>query len=164
MRIGNPVRTLAANSAADLHAHVNTEIGVSGWTTLEQDDVLGFAALTHDRHWIHTDPVRARAEAGLDDVLAHGYLVLSALTALTNQCFTIAGATRWTNYGLEHTRFTAPVLPGDEFRLRLTLDSLAPGPAATTRLTLGCLLERRADDRRSAMVTRWIVLVEEAGT
>jgi acyl dehydratase len=161
VKIGNPARTLAVDSAAGLQAHIGTEIGVSGWASLDQDDVLAFAELTHDRHWIHTDPVRARDEAGLNDLLAHGFLVLSTVTALANQCYTIADATRWTNYGLERIRFTAPVFPGDEFRLRLSLDTLAPGPGPTTRLGLGCLLERRASER-PALAATWIVLVEEA--
>ncbi|MCP9955609.1 MaoC/PaaZ C-terminal domain-containing protein [Actinomadura madurae] len=161
MKVEDPGRTLAVDRATDLRTHVGTEIGVSGWASLEQDDVLGFAELTHDGHWIHTDPVRARAEAGLSGLLAHGFLMLSTVTALANQCYTIAKATRWTNYGLERVRFTAPVLPGDEFRLRLTLDAVAAGPGATTRLDLRCLLERRASER-PAMAAVWIVLVEEA--
>lgn len=161
MKVGNPTRTLAVDRAADLQAHVGSEIGISGWASLEQDDVLGFAELTHDRHWIHTDPVRARDEAGLNGLLAHGFLVLSTVTALANQCYTIAKATRWTNYGLERIRFTAPVSPSDEFRLRLSLDAVAPGPGPTTRLSLGCRLERRASER-PAMAATWIVLVEEA--
>ncbi|WP_236787705.1 MaoC/PaaZ C-terminal domain-containing protein [Amycolatopsis sp. GM8] len=161
MKIENPARTLAVGSAADLHAHIGSEIGISGWASLEQDDVLGFAELTHDRHWIHTDPARARDEAGLEGLLAHGFLVLSTVTALANQCYTIAGASRWTNYGLERIRFTAPVFPGDEFRLRLTVNAVEPGPGPTTRLVLGCLLERRAG-ARPALAATWIVLVEEA--
>lgn len=160
MKIEDPGSTLVVDRTADLHAHVGTEIGVSGWTFLEHDDVLGFAALTHDRHWIHTDPQRARDEAGLHDVLAHGFLVLSVVTALANQCYAVRDAVRWTNYGLDRIRFTAPVLPGDEFRLRLTLDALTPGRAATTRLDLGCVLERRGSDR-PALAATWIVLVQE---
>jgi acyl dehydratase len=161
VKVENATRTLAVERAADLRVHLGSELGISGWASLEQDDVLGFAELTHDRHWIHTDPVRARDEAGLDNLLAHGFLVLSTVTALANQCYTIAGATRWTNYGLERIRFTAPVFPGDEFRLRLTLDAVAPGPGSTTRLSLGCLLERRGS-ARPALAATWIVLVEEA--
>ncbi|TQM37022.1 MaoC/PaaZ C-terminal domain-containing protein [Pseudonocardia cypriaca] len=161
MKLGDPAASLVVDRAGELTAHVGNEIGISGWAALEEADVLGFAELTGDRHWIHTDPDRARAEVGLDGLLAHGFLVLSLITALGGQCYTVRRARRWTNYGLERLRFTAPVFPGDEFRLRLTLDDAAPEPAGTTRLDLGCLLERRNHDR-PALVATWIVLVEEA--
>lgn len=161
MKLGEPAQSLVVESAGELGAHVGDEIGISGWAALEEADVLGFAELTRDRHWIHTDSVRARTEAGLAGLLAHGFLVLSLITALGDQCYTVRRARRWTNYGLERLRFTAPVFPGDEFRLRLTLDAVAPGPAGTARLDLGCLLERRDSDR-PALVTTWIVLLEEA--
>ncbi|MCO5973053.1 MaoC/PaaZ C-terminal domain-containing protein [Actinoallomurus soli] len=161
MKLSDPTASLVVDRASELRAHVGNEIGISGWTALEEADVLSFAELTRDRHWIHTDPARARTEAGLDGILAHGFLVLSLITALGDQCYTVRRARRWTNYGLERIRFTAPVFPGDEFRLRVTLDAVAPGPAGTTRLDLGCRLERRDGDR-PALVATWIVLVEEA--
>lgn len=161
MKVGDPVASLVVDRACELGEHVGNEIGISGWAALEEADVLGFAELTGDRHWIHTDSDRARTEAGLNGVLAHGFLVLSLITALGDQCYTVRRARRWTNYGLERLRFTAPVFPGDDLRLRLTLDEVAPGPAGTTRLDLGCLLERRNHDR-PALVATWNVLVEEA--
>lgn len=160
MKLGDPAASLVVDHAGELTSHVGNEIGISGWAALEEADVLRFAELTGDRHWIHTDADRARREAGLHGLLAHGFLVLSLITALGDQCYTVRRARRWTNYGLERLRFTAPVFPGDEFRLRLTLDDAVPGPAGTTRLDLGCLLERRGSDR-PALVTTWIVLLEE---
>ena len=161
MKMEGPVATLVVDTAADLQIHVGRELGVSGWAFLEEDDVLGFAAITHDRHWVHTDPRRARDEAGLDGLLAHGFLVLSTVTALAGQCYAVRDAVRWTNYGLDRIRFTAPVFPGDALRLRLTLQAVAPGPRGTTRLDLGCVLERRDADR-PALAATWIVLVEGA--
>lgn len=160
-REGESTTALVVDRAADLAPHVGSELGTSGWIAVEETDVLAFADLTRDRHWVHSDPARARSEAGLPGVLAHGFLLLSLLTALGNECYTVRRATRWTNYGMERLRFTAPVFPGDELRLRLALDALGPGPGGTTRLDLGCTLERRSGER-PALVATWIVLVEDS--
>ena len=37
------------------------EIGVSGWTTIDQARIDAFADCTGDRQWIHVDVERARA-------------------------------------------------------------------------------------------------------
>ena len=161
MNVGNRTTSVTVDSVAELGPYVGRELGVSGWTTLQESDVLDFGALTRDHHWIHSEPERARAEAGLPGVLAHGFLVLALLTGLGNECYSIRRARRWTNYGMDTLRFTAPVLPGDEIRLRMTLKGMSAGPGATTRLDLGCEVERRDGDR-PALVATWIVLVEEA--
>lgn len=161
MKIAESAAGLIVDRAADLAPYVGTELGTSGWIALEEADVLAFAELTRDRHWVHTDPDRARSEAGLPGVLVHGFLALSLITELSNQCYTVRNARRWTNYGMERLRYTAPVFPGDELRLRLTLDALTPGPGGATRLNLGCTLERRSGER-PALVATWIVLVEDS--
>jgi acyl dehydratase len=51
---------MVVGRASDLGTHVGNEIGISGCAALEQADVLGFAELPRDRHWIHTDPTRVR--------------------------------------------------------------------------------------------------------
>ncbi|MCE0764613.1 hypothetical protein LWC35_17095 [Pseudonocardia kujensis] len=161
MKIAEPATGLVVDRAADLAPYVGAELGTSGWIALEEADVLAFAELSRDRHWVHTDPDRARSEAGLPGVLVHGFLALALVTELGNQCYTVRAARRWTNYGMERLRFTAPVFPGDELRLRLTLDALGPGPGGTARLDLGCTLERRRGGR-PALVATWIVLVEDS--
>jgi acyl dehydratase len=150
---------LVVQTAADLNEHVGQVLGVSDWRTISESDVLDFAEVTRDRHWVHSDPVRAARETEHGGVLAHGFLVLSLVTDLTNQCFSILNATRWLNYGLERVRFLAPVVPGDPLRLKLTLNSLQSSPAGT-RLGLDCELER-PDAAKPVMVATWIVIVIE---
>lgn len=160
MNLGDTTTSVTVDSTTELTRYVGAELGVSNWIALQESDVLSFGALTRDQHWIHSEPERARAEAGLPGVLAHGFLVLSLITGLGNECYTVRNALRWTNYGIEKLRFTAPVFPGDEIRLRMTLSAMGPGPGGTTRLDLGCEVERRGTDR-PALVATWIVLVEE---
>jgi acyl dehydratase len=151
---------ITTDTAQELSMLVGSELGISDWITLSEEDVLTFADVSRDRHWVHTDPERAARETEYGGVLAHGFHVLSLITDLSNQCYAIRGAERWLNYGLDRVRFTAPVRPGDELRLRLTLRGVAPREAAT-RLELDCVLELR-DSPRPALAATWIVIVIES--
>jgi len=150
---------IIVDRAAELTPHIGAELGASRWITVSQQDVLTFADITHDGHWLHTDVDRAARETQYGGVLVQGFLLLALLTDLGNQCYEVRAATRWLNYGLDQVRFTAPVRPGDQLRLRLTLNSTSPTGAAT-RLTPGCTLELRGSERPAAVAT-WIVIVIE---
>jgi acyl dehydratase len=152
---------IVVDNAARLLDHVGTELGVSDWITLTEQDIQAFAEVTRDRHWVHTDRDRAARETPFGGVLAHGFLVLALITDLANQCYTVRGATRWLNYGLDRVRFTAPVRAGDELRLRTRLTAVEPS-GGTTRLNLECTVELRGSERPAAVAT-WIVLVVEDG-
>ena len=101
----------------------------------------------------------ASAEGPFGDVIAHGFLLLSLVTGLANQCYDVQDAQRWTNYGLDRVRFTAPVTPSDSVRLVLTLREMNRTPTGF-RLVLGCELELKGS-ARPAMVADWIVLITE---
>ena len=60
---------------------VGTELGVSAWTTIDQDRIQRFASATGDEQWLHTDPARA-ARGPFGRTVAHGLLTLSLLPAL----------------------------------------------------------------------------------
>lgn len=150
---------ITVTSARELTAHVGGLLGHSEWLSLSAERIAAFGAVTGDEHWMHVDQERARAEGPFGDVLAHGFLLLSLLTGLSNQCYTVADAVRWTNYGLDRVRFTAPVTPSSAVRLALTLKSLDLSDRGA-RLVLGCELELR-DAPRPAVVADWIVLISE---
>ena len=150
---------IAVTSARDLTDHVGSLLGHSEWVSLPAERIAAFGAVTGDEHWIHVDQERARAEGHFGDVLAHGFLLLSLVTGLASECYTVADAVRWTNYGLERVRFTAPVTPSSAVRLALTLKSLDVSEGGA-RLVLGCELELK-ESPRPAMVADWIVLISE---
>lgn len=153
---------IVVDTARELIPHIGSEMGVSEWISLTQADIATFARVTGDDHWLHTDPVRAATEAPFGGVVAHGFLALSLVTALSRQCYDVGSAARWLNYGLDKIRFTAPVLPDQRLRLRLTLSALQPG-TESTRIDLHCVLESEGA-ARPALVADWIVLVFEDGT
>jgi acyl dehydratase len=102
-------------------ALIGEEIGVSDWVTIDQARINMFAEATDDHQWIHTDPVRAKAELPNGTTIAHGYLLVSLMPALMNQLIQMPGLQRAINYGLNKVRFKNPVPVGSRVRLRCRL-------------------------------------------
>jgi acyl dehydratase len=137
---------LVVATPEELVSHVGHELGVSDWTLISQELISGFAALTGDHTWIHTDPVRAVHELPGGTTIAHGYLTLALTSALMGQIYHVERCGRMFNYGVDQLRFTAPVPSGERIRLRLALKAL----------------ERRADE---GLMFRFASLMElERGT
>jgi acyl dehydratase len=108
-----------------LRAMVGQELGVSGWIVVDQHRIDQFAQCTGDRQWIHVDPERARRESPFRTTIAHGYLTLSVIGALSQEMGVIPENTQAAfNYGLDRVRFLAPVRVGSRIRLRATLVSM----------------------------------------
>jgi acyl dehydratase len=107
------------------------ELGVSGWTLVDQSRIDQFADCTGDHQWLHTDPERARRESPFRVTIAHGYLTLSIIGALCQDLgFMPENIRAAFNYGLDKVRFLNPVKVGSRVRMRATLVSVqdkAPG-------------------------------------
>ena len=118
-------------SLATLPAFLGTELGVTGWLTVEQSRIDQFAACTDDHQWIHTDVERARRESPLGSTIMHGYLTLSLLARFVFEVGMVPeGVSQVFNYGLERVRFLAPVKAGASIRDRVVLlaaEEKAPG-------------------------------------
>ncbi len=101
---------------------VATELGVSRWVTVDQAMIDRFADCTGDRQWIHTDPERARKRSPFRTTIAHGYLTLSLIGALSQEMAIVPDNTQAVfNYGLDRVRFIAPVKAGARIRMRVVL-------------------------------------------
>jgi acyl dehydratase len=146
----------------ELEPYVGQELGWSSWLSLSEADVLAFADVSRDRHWVHTDPERARRQTPFNGILAHGFLTLSLTTNLLNQCLVIDTAARWVNYGLDRLRFLHPAVAGSRLRLRAILSSYSPLENGA-RLSLACTMEIEGAPK-PAFTADWTVLVfEDAG-
>jgi acyl dehydratase len=109
----------------ELRAKVGAEIGLSGWITVDQSRIDGFAELTGDHQFIHVDPVRASAETPFGGAIAHGFLTLSLLSAMAYDALpAIEGTAMGVNYGFNRLRFLAPVPAGASIRGRFRLARL----------------------------------------
>jgi acyl dehydratase len=127
------------------------ELGVSDWITITQAQINLFADATGDFEWLHVDIERATREMG--GTIAHGFLTLSIVPALWGQIARITEFKNGYNYGLDKTRFTAPVKTGARVRLRATM--LPPQQRrGGTIVSVGCVVEIE-DEQRPALVTDW---------
>ncbi len=106
---------------ATLPSLAGSEIGVSDWLTVDQNRINLFADATGDHQWIHVDTERATRELPGGKTIAHGYLTLSLIPAMTEGLMEIEGLTRVINYGTDKVRFTAMVPVGSRLRARQKL-------------------------------------------
>jgi acyl dehydratase len=148
---------LYLNTPEELIQHERKELGISRWHVVSEAMILSFAELSGDNHWVHTDPVRAARDTPFGGIIAHGFLTLALITSLSHECYSIAGAKRWLNYGLDKVRFTHPVKANDRVRLRATLKEAVSQEKGRTRITLGCALEIDGSDR-PALVADWTMI------
>ena len=100
-------------------------VGKSEWYSIDQVTINNFANLTKDHFFIHVDPVRVKRETPLDSTIAHGFLSVSLLSAMSYDCAPgIEGAHFGLNYGFNKLRFVLFRIPffGDSFeRLSLSI-------------------------------------------
>jgi acyl dehydratase len=142
-------------SSAALHALVGAAPQLSDWLTVDQAMIDGFAAVTGDRQWLHVDPERAAVESPYGTTIAHGFLVLSLVSALLLKCFSFPGRKMSVNYGFDRIRFTGPVRSGarirGEFRVVSVVD-VAPNQARI----IWDVEVRIKGESRPALVASWL--------
>ena len=100
---------------------IGREVGVSEWLTITQAQLDGFAEATGDRQWIHTDPERARREMPGGRTIAHGYLTLALIPALTADFIEFRNLERVINMGCDKLRFYTMVPTGSRVRARASV-------------------------------------------
>lgn len=109
---------------------VGEQIGRSAWHSIDQGDIDQFATLTRDTQWIHVDV--AAAEAGpFGAPIAHGYLTLALIPALSFEAYHLGGVTAQVNYGTDRVRFPAPLVVGSQVRGVFELTAVRPGSSGT---------------------------------
>jgi len=94
------------------------EIGVSDWVTVDQERIDKFAEATGDYQWIHVDTVRAARELPEGKTIAHGYLTLALIPALTDEIVRFADLARAINFGCNKVRFYSMVPVDGRVRAR----------------------------------------------
>lgn len=105
---------------SDVAAAVGSEVAVSDWITVTQEQINQFAQATGDRQWIHLDVERAKV-GPFGAPIAHGFLTLSLLPRFFESSFEIVNSRMGVNYGLNKVRFMAPVPVNSRLRARMKL-------------------------------------------
>jgi acyl dehydratase len=135
---------------------VGRPLGSSDWVEVSQARIDGFADLTADWQEIHLDP-GAAAAAGFPGTVAHGFLTLSMLSAMSYQVLPkMEGESASLNYGFDRIRFIAPVLAGSRIRGHFTLAEATPrGQGAMLRFAVTVEIEGQ---EKPALTADWLCL------
>lgn len=129
----------------EFKAAVGSHLGTSEWISVTQDRIDRFADATGDHQWIHVDPERA-ADGPFGTTIAHGYLTLSLLGALAEECYEVHGLSMGVNYGANKVRFPSPVAV--DSRIRATARLLAARDIAIgTQFTIEFVVEREGGNK-----------------
>jgi acyl dehydratase len=120
-----------------LQALVSEDFGDFGEPlTVTQEMIDRFADLTDDHQWIHVDRQRCQRESPLRTTIAHGFLILSLLTALKPPLGPrIVGQGSLLNYGADKLRFVAPVPAGSAIHARRRIAHVRKKGVGGTQLT-----------------------------
>jgi acyl dehydratase len=113
--------TRIINSIEDAKALEGQEVGLSDWAVIDQTRIDQFAEATSDHQWIHVDTERAARELPEGKTIAHGYLTLALIPALTGDFIDVPNLARAINFGVNKVRFYTPVLTGSRVRARATV-------------------------------------------
>jgi acyl dehydratase len=130
---------------------VGQELGVSQWVSIDQERINAFADATGDHQWIHVDVERARTESPYGATIAHGFLTLSLIPALSKENYRVDNAKMGINYGLNRVRFLAPVPAGSRIRLRSELVDAKKVNETTVDLTVRQTVELDGADKPAAV-------------
>jgi acyl dehydratase len=130
---------------------VGQELGVSQWLAVDQERINAFADATGDHQWIHVDVERARTESPYGATIAHGFLTLSLIPALSKENYRVDNAKMGINYGLNRVRFLAPVPAGSRIRLRSELVNAAKVDDTMVDLTVRQTVELDGSDKPAAV-------------
>ncbi|WP_276496976.1 MaoC family dehydratase [Pontibacter litorisediminis] len=115
---------LVISTLDELTKYEGTEMGVSEYHTITQEQISKFADATLDHQWIHLDAERAKTESPFGATIAHGYLTVSLLPYLWSQIATIQNLKMQVNYEIESLRFNQAVVVNSRVRLRAKLLSV----------------------------------------
>lgn len=109
------------SSIEDAKALEGEEVGVSDWMIINQARIDQFAKATDDYQWIHVDTERAARELPNGKTIAHGYLTLGLIPALTADFIEVVNLARALNFGCNKVRFYSMVPVGSRVRGRATV-------------------------------------------
>ena len=102
---------------------IGAEFGPSSWVDVPQERIQAFADATGDHQFIHVDP-EAAAQTPFGGTIAHGYLTLSLIPAMSYELLPHEDVGMALNYGLNRVRFPAPVPSGSRVRGSFRVDTV----------------------------------------
>ncbi|MCI4673825.1 MaoC family dehydratase [Candidatus Mycolicibacterium alkanivorans] len=146
-------------SIDDAQSLVGQELGVSEWLDIDQKRINDFANVTGDHQWIHVDVERAKAESPYRTPIAHGFLTLSLVPAMSKDNYRVENAKLAINYGLNKVRFLSAVPVDSRIRMRSELLDAAKIDDNTVNLTVKQTFEIDGVDKPAAVAEMIVRIV-----
>ena len=142
-------------SMDELLKQVEGEERFSRWYEIDQSRIDGFADKTEDWQYIHVDPERA-ADTPFGGTIAHGFLTLSLLSAMSFDCeVPLEGTVMGINYGFNKIRFITPVKVGSKGRAKFVTKSVEKKTENSVLITRAVTVEIE-DEPRPALKAEWL--------
>ena len=140
---------------SDLAALIGQEVGLSRWFEIDQKRIDAFADVTEDWQFIHVD-LAAAAQTPFGGTIAHGFLTLSLLSAMTYDAVApLEGVEMGVNYGFDKIRFLQPVASGSRVRGRFKLLSADDKGGGRWLIKHEVTVEIEGSDK-PALVAEWL--------
>jgi acyl dehydratase len=139
------------SSVDEAESLVGQELGVGEWHEVDQKRINEFADVTGDHQRIHIDTERAKTESPYGTTIAHGFLTLSMIPAMSKDNFRVENAKMAINYGLNKVRFLAAVPSGGRIRARSELVEAAKAGEGMVNLTVRQTIELDGSEKPAAV-------------
>ena len=147
-----PKRQVSCKDIEAMRSLVSEEF--SGWSNqieVTQELINQFAELSGDDYWIHTDPVKAKAESPFGTTIAHGALVQVLVSRLKMPMdFEVTDFRNIVNYGSDRLRFATPVPAGCRIHARYRIKSVEQGKSGV-QVTMEINIHAVGQDRPSVI-------------
>jgi acyl dehydratase len=137
-----------------------TDLGVSDWHEVTQQDINAFATLTRDEDDFHINPEFAREHSPVGTSISFGFLTMSMLTYFSHQVFDQMGIrssdhTQMFNFGFDRVRMPEPVPAGSRIRGRFTFAGARVRESGGLEITVDVIVDIDGNDR-PALVAEWL--------
>jgi|TARA_B100000795_G_scaffold222516_1_gene177462 acyl dehydratase len=142
----NKAYTTEIPHLSDVKNYIGKEMGLSGWSTITQEQINNFGKVTDDNQWIHTDAVMAEKYSPYKKPIAHGFLILSLASKFCFETFRILDISMGLNYGLDKVRFINAAVVGSSIRGRVTLLSAEDVPGGL-RYKMKLVFELKGEEK-----------------
>ena len=130
----------------ELKNFIGKELGLTKWMQMSQEKIDDFAKITDDQQWIHTDPKKSALYSPYKKTVAHGFLVLSMITRVSFDAFSIENVVAGINYGLDRVRFPNATKSDSIYRGRVSLMEFTEIPGGA-KYKLKVEIEIKGEDK-----------------
>ena len=130
----------------ELKNFIGKELGLTSWMQMSQKKIDDFAEITDDKQWIHTDPDKSALYSPYKKTVAHGFLVLSMVSRISFNAFSIKNVVAGINYGLDRVRFPNATKSDSAYRGRVSLMEFTVIPGGA-KYKLKIVIEIKGEDK-----------------